>query len=286
LHPPKEKLRQFVDGKLDEISSKEIVRHIEACEFCREFSEEYRIFASVKADDGFDKSISINGLVNKLLEKRSKSMIIPLIPLVSETKPAISPYLLAADGKPDSTPEIESLATLYSEDPEIVMKVMRDWSLGHDYLQLISDDPGRASYVLIQVPEKDREFVTDETGRAIIEGEALKDYDKLKWQIKMPDAEFELEALKYDPEKIEKSDELILETENNDKIKVTFERRTKGKQITINILELSGIRVIEDTKVIISHLKQAKVFDARPEKPITMYLSGPEDKINIRLFHK
>lgn len=287
MHFSRDQLKLYVEGKLNDESSKEVNKHIDICEMCREFCDYYHIFIdSLSKARKEDIPVKALKMAEKIYHDALKTNVIRLQKLTTSDNNFDYAVLLAADGEKGPIQAIENLATFYSEDPEIVLRVMRDSTRWKDYLQLISDDPKQVSYVLVQIPELGKEYITDENGRATLEGEALKDHDKLKWQVKLPDALFELEPLRYDPDRIEKTEEMILETENRDKIKVIFERRTEGKQITLNILELEGKSEFKDAKVIISHQRESKIFEARPEEPITMYLSGPEDKINIRLFHK
>ena len=49
MHPQKNELKSFVEGTLDVFSSNEVGKHIETCELCGEFCEDYRILVDSMA---------------------------------------------------------------------------------------------------------------------------------------------------------------------------------------------------------------------------------------------
>lgn len=283
MHPPKDKLKLFVERRLDISEVESIKDHLEDCEFCRQFCENYRLLLdSLNRAKNEKIPPAALELANRIFRQAMKANVIPLFPLTTaETESAV---LLAADGQEKPSPTVQNLTTLYSEDPEVVLRVMRDPDRDHDYLQLISDDPDLVSCVMVQLPELGREYITDENGHAVIEGDTPENCGKLKWQIKMPDAVFDLEPLVYDPNKVEYSGETILETENRDKIQVTFEGKTEGKQITLRIIELDGKTDFGNIKVFVSQHKIGRLIKAGPNESVTFDIADPESSINIRLF--
>ena len=283
VHPPKEKLRLFVEQRLDVSEIEIIERHLKECEFCHEFCDNYRIYLET-LDQARKEDIPKKAWeqADRLFRQAWSSNIIPLLPLTAD-KPKAE-YVLAADGQEKAKPAIQCLATMYSEDPEIVLRVMRESRLDHDYLQLISDDSDLISHVMIQLPDLNQDFVTNEEGIAAIENEPIDDYEKIKWQIKTPDAIFNLEPLAYDPDKTERSRETILETLKKDRIRITFEDKTVGKQITLQILELEGRTDFDNIRVLISQQKVSQLISTRADGRITFEITDPKSPINIRLF--
>lgn len=283
MHPLKQKLKYFVDNKLDEAAFEEVEKHLKICQFCQEFVDDYKLLMA-SVDKAADEELPQRALAlaEQLYQDGLKGKIIPLTPLGTEEK--ATALLLAADGKQEFRPRVKNLTTLCSENPDIVLRVMRDTDKGEDYLHLISDDPALSSNVMVQIPELNREFITDNHGRAILENIELEKLEQLKWQVKMPDAVFSLEPLIYDPDKTEYGSDIILETEKHDRIKVTFEGKTEGKQIAIEILELEGVSNFGQVKVILTQKESLVTRNAVPKSPITFRLEDNKAVINIRLF--
>jgi len=221
-------------------------------------------------------------LADRLYKDALAGKIISLEPLLSEV--SAPPLHLAADGDKEFTPHVQNLTTLCSESPEIILRVMRDLDKGQDYLQLISDNPALSARVMVQIPELKREFITDDNGQATLESGLPDAPEKLTWQIKMPEAVFSLEPLVYDPDKTEYAEDIILETQRKDKIKVTFEGKTEGKQISIRILELDGRTDFGRVKVSVSQQNVSVFKDVERNERLSFDLIDANDKINIRLF--
>ena len=153
-----------------------------------------------------------------------------------------------------------------------------------DYLQLIADDPELVSNVLVQIPELHKEYLTDHEGRAVVVADQSIDWSNLKWQIKMPEAVFELEPLQYDPDKVISSKEFTLETDDYSKIRVIFESRIEGKRLSLQVLQLDGHTDFETIKVSVSHGNFHTITEATADESLTFDLTGSEDRIDIRLF--
>ena len=282
VHPERKKLREFLAGQLGQPEMEIINRHLAGCEFCQEFCENYHLFKdSLEKVKNEEVPPSGRELADQLFRQAIRGSIVPLVPLSpTETR---SGLLLAADGEQEQPPGPQNLTTLYADDPEMVLRVMRDPESG-DYLQLISEDISLVSGVMVELPELGREFITDQSGHAILDDIPTDQYDKLKWQIRMPEAVFNLEPLTYDPERVQYSQETILESEHQDKIQVVFEGKTEGKQIILRVLELDGKPEFGSIKVVISQEKSTKSFATRPDETITFEIAEPGNAINIRIF--
>ncbi len=283
MHPSGKELKRFIENRLDELSARRIKEHLKQCEFCREFVENYRLFGQ-SLDDAAEESIPPEALqlADRLYSDALAGRIISLEPLFSK---ASEPKLhLAADGEKEFRPRVQNLTTLYSENPEVIMRVMRDLDSGEDYLQLISDDPAFSAHVMVQVPELKRELITDDSGQAMLESGFLEVPEKLTWQIKMPEAVFSLEPLVYDPNKTEYAKDIVLETERQDKIKVTFEGKTEGKQISIRILELDGKTDFGQVKVSVSQRHASAFKDIKRDESLSFDLVDTKDVIKVRLY--
>ncbi len=283
MHPEREQLKRFVEKRLDQPKMVEISRHLTACELCREFCENYRVLMD-SLNMTKEEKVPPSGwaLADRLYQQAIRGRVIPLIPLLSAEADSI--LLLAADGEKEQTPGPQNLTTQHSTDPEVVLRVMRDPVRG-DYLQLISEDTNLVSGVMVELPELGREYITDKSGHADLDDISTEEYDKLKWQVKMSGAIFDLESLAYDPDSVEYAEETIIETENRDKIQVTFAGKTEGKQITLRVLELDGNKEFGSIKVVVSQEKSRKSFATRPDQSITFEIAEPGNAIDIRIFY-
>jgi hypothetical protein len=282
MHPSRDELRRFVDNELEEPLTTTVRDHIEQCVFCYNYVENQRLLLeSLKQAEKGAMPLKALKLADRLYETALAGRMVSLKPLLPKDTPLLR---LAADGDKEFRPQVENITTLCSENPEIVLRIMRDFDRGHDYLQLISDDPALSSHIMVQIPQLQKEFITDENGRAEIDASVLDKPDQLSWQIRMPDAVFSLEPLVYDPNKTEYSKDIVLTTEKQDKIKVTFEGKTEGKQISIRILELDGRTDFGVVRVSVSQHHASLFKDVKRNESLSFDLVDATDEIKIRLF--
>ena len=285
LHPTRESLIAFVEKRLEQAEGQQLRQHLEVCEFCREFCDDYRLlYESLRAAQQEELPPEAQALADRLYHAALIGQVIPLRILGPRTDGSELP--LAADGDRQAGSYSDQALTLYSEDPEIVLRIMSGPQPDDNYVQLISDDMSLVSHVLIQAPQLGREFVTDDQGRAELGDERLEITDEVKWQLKMPDAVFDLEPLTYDPHKTEYSRQVTLQTDRQDKVEVTFERKTEGKQITLRVLELDGREDFGDIKVVVSTPQASSHAQIGDDKTATFAIDDPDSTVNIRLFTK
>ncbi len=283
MHPLKAMLRRYIDGLLEDESEKvRIEEHLGECEFCREYCENYRELNNA-LNSPVDSSPALDQLANRLYKNAFGSNIVELSLISSpESKPG---YSLAADGEPELKKGIYSLATLGSEDPEVVLKNMRDTERNLNYIQLLSEQPKYSSNVLIQIPEINREIFTDHNGRADLETSLPEKIAGMKWQIKLPDAGVSLSPIKYDPDKTEYQTEQVLETERNDKILIRFEGKTGGKKIILTLLQLEGNKDFGPVRISVSQKDYSMIHRIdKPGTELRFDLADPEAELFIRLF--
>jgi len=285
MHPSKNELRRYANDTANQVEAEQIKGCL--CEFCREFVEEYQLLTqSVAKASAEPLPESARAQAESLYRQALRGLLVAMTPL-SDSIPDQT-IALAADGasRDKSDLSLENLTTLYSEDPEIVLRVMRDRAKRQDYLQLISESAEAVDNVLVQIPSLGREYLTDSKGWAELDRVPEESLSDIKWQIKMPDAVFDLEPLVYDPDRTEYSDQVELETENNDQIRVTFEGKTEGKQVSLEILRLDGSDDFGPIKVTISHDNSQSIMDAQPNQPIRFGLAESASVIKIRLFEQ
>ncbi|RJP70537.1 MAG: hypothetical protein C4532_09175 [Candidatus Abyssobacteria bacterium SURF_17] len=285
MHPSRDDLRHFVDGQLSDSRLRtEIARHLEFCEFCADFCADYRdLTQPLPTEDPSPLSEAEIRLRERLRIAALPGTVIDLLPLTAETSDLSEPYM-AADGLPAKKPDITNLATLFSEEPEIVLRVMRDSALGRDYLQVVAADTEMAAHVMVCLPDLGCEFVTDASGRADLDLSGADNIDRLKWQIRMPEAVFSLEPLQYDPERIEYAEEIILETERRDRIEIRFEGRTDGKQLVVRVLEIDGNREFTPVRVLVSQSGRNQLATGKPGRTVEFGPIDASTSIQIRLY--
>ncbi|MEW5796085.1 MAG: hypothetical protein AB1772_06955 [Candidatus Zixiibacteriota bacterium] len=283
MHPSRDDLILYIDGTLaDLVRRQEISDHVEACEFCAEFCRNYRQLAEPTEPTAAESlPEKFSRLRDSLYESALRSLVVDLKPLISE-RPEVS--YLAADGPSGKQPAVRKIATLYSESPEVVVQIMRNTEQGRDYLQIQSEEPRLAAHIMVQLPELGREFVTDAHGRAELDLSPATNLEQLKWQIKMPDAVFALEPLAYDPDKVEYTREMTLQTDRHDRIDIRFEGRTEGKQLSIRVVELDGRTDFGPVKVVVTQKSRTNLVSALAGTPVMIGPVDPDTTIDIRLY--
>jgi len=285
MHPDPKELRQFVKQSLiDKKRMEKISTHVNECEFCHDYCEDYRAMLDAEA-------ASIHGQLSpralSAIDRIHKNSIQGrIIELKRFDQPATKIYQLAADGEDKPKLNIENIATLYSDQPEIILKLMRDNLKKQEYIQLIANDDSLTSGVMVEIPDAGRSFLTDDWGKAPIDESLSDKILSMKWQIKMPSATFALTPFKYDPEAVEYQKDIILHTEKDDKIKVSFKGKTVGKQISISILQLEGDNEFGQVKMVVSQKDKIKTETLSGEKEILFTISDADDEIKIRLYRQ
>jgi hypothetical protein len=283
MHPSRSDLRRYCDQRLVEPAARTVAEHLAVCEFCREYCEEHRALTqAIDREAGRTIAALDAHRIDEIHRKTLAGMVVELatsIPVAAD-----EPALLAADGGSQVHARLENLGTLYSENPEVVLRIMRDNSRQQDYLQLVSEDEHLVSRVLVQVPELELNVLTDQYGRGDIEWSDLRDFARYGWRVKLPDAEFSLSPLQYDPEKVEYHEETILETERGDRLGIRFEGRTEGKRLTVRILQFEGRSDFDTVRVVVSQATESVSRNLSRADALDLELSSPDDLIAIRLF--
>ena len=285
VHPTRERLIAFIEGQLEEPETGKLSGHLDDCEFCREFLDDYRLLQeSLAMAEQEELPEAVRELTERLYRETLLGCVVSLEPLAAEA--GLPTRALAADRETEEAASHDPGITLYSEDPEIILRLMSGPRPDDNYVQLISDDSALVSHVLVQAPQLGREFLTDARGRAELGAAPLELTDDIKWQIKMPDAVFDLEPLVYDPDKPEHSEQVTLETDRQDKLEVTFERLTEGRKITLRLLELDGKQDFGEVKVVVATEQTSRLDQIGIGSSATFVLDDAEATVNIRLFSK
>jgi len=285
MHPSRRDLRGYCDRRLAGAQFETITAHLESCQFCREFCSEFRamtehIDEAVRQHRPGSGEHPADGIYHAALAGLS----IRLVQTTSIAPPEVA--LLAADGSSSTSPRLENLGTLYSENPEIVLRIMRDNVHRCEYLQLVSEDDRLISSVLVQVPALDLSILTDRNGRGDIDWREIKDLARHEWRVKLPDAEFSLAPLEYDPDQVEYHEETVLETTRGDRVGIRFEGRVEDKRITVRILQLGGRSDFGTVHVAVTQAGEAVAARLSDQDVLHMDLTSPRDTIAIRLYRE
>jgi len=283
MHPVQDLLRRYCDRDLEPAAAKQVEAHLRRCELCREFCEEYRALGEF-VDQQAERPLPTEAqhAASRLYRAGFGGEVVVLRPFSGEAEAA--PIHLAADRPGESGPRFENLATFFSEQPEVVLRIMRDNERDQDYLQLVSEDTNLISQVLVEMPDLELSVITDEHGRGVFEKRFPDDARELPWQIKMPEAEFSLLPLQYDPNRVEYSEDIVLETVRKDRVAIRFEGQREGKQISIRILELNGRADFTPVSVAVSQGGKSLIGNLAQDDVLYFDMEGTESTIDIRLF--
>lgn len=282
IHPTREELGRYIRNSMRSNEREQISRHVESCEFCMETVRALGEFERFEREsESAVPSVESRNKAHQLFRRMFRGQTFQLS-LQDEVQP--TEYLLAADGKEATHPAVENLATVYNVDPELVLKVMRDNRVHRTYLHLIGDNPALFSHVLIEAPQTNRTYVTNEAGQAEIEDAHSFDAASAKWQVKLPEAEFSLEPLTFDPDRPNYQTETVLKTERGDRVKLTFEGTGTAKHIKIEVLSLEGRSDAEPLFAAISVDNITSSHRGVTGKPILVNVDKLPVAVQIRIY--
>lgn len=284
IHPSRSELEAFSDKELVDVLAAPIAAHLATCEFCTEYVSSYESFRR-----GLDEisNSPLSATTERFLQSLDFQIRPGTIIALSVLPPvwSVRESHLAADGRKEAHRDIISLATLYSENPEVVMKLMRDQREGSSFVQLIAESPELTANVLVCSTDHGIEIVTNDDGRAVLSDSLLTDPMSMHWQIRLPEVSFDLQPLIYDPEKPEYAGATILETDRGDRIRVTLIGKTVGKQIEIELLALDGQSDFSSAKIAFIADDRSELKDAGTGQRVLFSLPEKTASITLRIFH-
>lgn len=283
IHPSHSILEAFSDKELVESAAATVATHLAVCEFCSGYVRQYDSYRRGLQEilDAPLPAATANFLFSA--DRRGAGAnIIDLVALPALRTTRETHY--AADGKQAPLRDIVSLATLYSESPEIVMKLMRDQRDGSNFVQLIAESSHLTANVLVCTPDQGMEIVTNDDGRAILPSNLMTDPATIHWQIRLPEATFDLVPLIYDPNKTEYSQETVLETDRGDRVRVRLMGKTVGKQVEVELLALEGKSDFAAVKIVIIADNQSQLKDAATGQRVLFALPEKTAAVNLRVF--
>ncbi len=285
MHPSKNDLRLYTEGRLEESAQQKIKEHLRLCEFCSEFCRDHKLYLEsrveamqneipLKAHHVFDR-LRLNALTGRKYD---------LEPLSDPAKRR--DLYMAADGHEDEQdhPGLVSMGSFACEDPELILRLMRDNREGSDYLQLIGDDQALVAHVLVTAPEIDYEALTDAEGRAVLNLDSGIIPAELHWQVRMPDAVFRLEPIEFKADRIENEESFDLKTDNDDHVEVRIMKRGEGHQLSLKLLKIGGKSDFEDARIVVWADDESAQTVINSGGTFQLDLASKPSNINIRLF--
>ena len=167
---------------------------------------------------------------------------------------------------------------------ELVLRVMRNHDRHRDFVQLVADDPATVAHILVQIPDLNCEFMTDASGRADLPEGERDDYRAMKWQVRFPEAVFDLQPLLSAPRDSSSSDEVTLTTEQGDEIVVVLESASAGQTLSVTVKSVRGVTDFDKLRAYVTTAHESARARLAPDKPVYV---GPVDSrstLKISLF--
>lgn len=283
MHPIREEFDRYLQGTLECARRQQVEKHLLDCNFCAELVKNLKLrqkFSSHSLTE--DMPPNLEEVADRLFDLSLRGTLIELTLLERHSTGPSS--LMAADGLSREDMGVENLATVYSENPEIVLRLMRDNKAGQCYVQVVSDDPALYENMLVELPDIGRSVITDKNGRAQIDDIDPDQISDMRWRIRLPDVVFDLESLTFDPNQTEYRKETILESKQGDRIRVSLEGMGDGKQIELEVLQLDGSAKIGRLHMVVSVDDDIQRFSLEGKKSVVIETGSLPGKIRIRLY--
>ena len=288
MHPSEVELIGYANATPDERAQLgALAEHLQVCRSCRDRLERLEDWRDAVADSlsqGLpDEAVALTERVYQ--DALFAARTIPLVPMTFD--PAEEPSRLAADGDivPASPVGLKHLATLYSERPEIVLRVMRDKQTQEDSLHLLGKDPALVRNVLIHIVEPPMDFVTDHRGVANLGRGRLDDPASLQWQVRLPDATFVLSPLEHEPQTSSAAREFELAAEGGNRMGVTLDRAAEGMVLRLRPIAIGGREDFERVRLVISQGQaERRIVETYGAEPCVVSRLSAAAPIDIRIF--
>ncbi len=288
MHLTNDELATLAHAQARESESLRAIRaHLDGCEDCRvRFAEieGWHIAVEGSMAEGFPRvAQSVADQIYR--DAITASRVVLLSPM---TMPQThEPVHLAADGQAEteSVRPLEHRATMVSENPELVMRIMRDPASGEETLHLIGADPSVTRHVIIHVDDPPLDLVTDADGKALLTGTPMANPADARWEIRLPDATFaltRLEGMGIDPGG---EREVTLSSGPDNEMGITLTEGPDGLALRLRLLRVNGRNNIERARLVISQqdLGDRIIVSALNQPCVVSGLSAAQP-IDIRIF--
>jgi len=284
-HPSHDDLIRFAHLPVDErVSMPLVAAHVLECGVCADEMAAIGEWLAELERSTVSGTLPLSGMAASILTRAAQLMrTIVLVPL--ETSPiAISPPALAADGASQPSPGWTHRATLYSEIPELVMRVMHDAATNRDFLHLSGADPELTRHVMIHLVEPSLDFLTNENGIAEVEAGAIVDPGSVSWQLRLPDATFHLSTLELGQEQVPGSG-TVLETPDGNRVEARMVDQHGGILLSVRPLAIGGMTEFARVQIVVSQVGgRWRIGEAASSHESVSAQVAAGEPIEIRLF--
>lgn len=281
MHPSDLELIQFARKPAAERDSRDPVAvHMADCGLCR---DELSLMEKWLADHNTQNSTMpprslFEEAVLKLLQRPSSVIQLTILEMSQRTGVGHS---LAADGVVMPQAGLQHRATLYSEEPEVILRIMYDPATQRDVLQLTADDPVLSGHVFIRYGDPPIDVLTNERGIAEIPAKSIDDPMALSWRVQLPDASFTLRAL--DAPRL--PDETVIDLPDGDRIAVAALSDTAGLSLRVRPLRIHGREQIGRFRAVVCQSGgRWQVVDTPPSGECVAANLSSDAPIEIRLY--
>ncbi len=271
-------------ARLDETGRRDlpaIGQHLAECPEC---AEELAIVSEWLDAESADAAAApspslLSELVYRLAVRSTRR--IDLTPFAA--LPAPSTYALAADGGEPPGAGWQHRATLYSEDPEVILRIMHDPQGHRDFLQLTGADPSLTRNVRVHLADTPTDFFTDDRGIAEIGAPMPDDPSGLHWQIRLPDATFALSPLELAARL--RAAETVLEAEGGHRLAAAIVDEGDSVSLRIRPLSIFGQTAFAKVRVVVSQAGgRWRLGEAATAQDTITTQVTTDEPIEIRLF--
>lgn len=281
MHPSDLELIQFARKPAAERDLRDpIAAHVAGCGLCRDeisLMEEWLAEQS-NQDSGTPSRSPFEEAVLRLL--RRPVSVIPLTILDLPHRTGFG-HSLAADGVALPQAGLQHRATLYSEMPEVILRIMHDPATQRDVLQLTADDPTLSRHVFIRYGDPAVDVLTNERGIAEVPATSINDPMALTWRVQLPDASFTLKAL--DAPRL--PDETVIDLPDGDRIAVAALSDSAGLSLRVRPIRIHGREQIGRFRAVVCQPGgRWQVVDTPPSGECVAANLSSDDPIEIRLY--
>jgi len=264
-----------------------VQEHLKQCEPCRirvaEIEQWHRGTHDSMAEGLPEKAVSLADHVYRDAVRASR--VILLTPMAMPQ--SIEPVHLAADGvtETDKAQTLEHRATMVSENPELVMRIMRDPQSGKETLHLIGSDPRVTRHVLIHANDPPLDLITDAKGKATLTGLPMDNPADARWEIRLPDATFALSPLEELGAKHGDEREVTLSAGPDNEMSITLTEGPDGLALRLRLLRVNGRDTIEHARLVISQQSLGdRIVESALNQPCVVSGLSAAQPIDIRIF--
>lgn len=281
MHPSELELINFARTTAAERDPRDpVTAHLATCEVCRDQVSLMEAWLAAAGNQSFGTPARspFEEAVLRLL--RRPASVIPLTILDMPQRVGAG-HSLAADGVAVPQAGLQHRATLYSEEPEVILRIMHDPATQRDVLQLTADDPALSEHVFIRYGEPPIDVLTNERGIAEIPAKSIEDPTALSWRVQLPDASFTLKAL--DAPRL--PDETVIDLPDGDRIAVAALSDTSGLSLRVRPIRIHGQEQIGRFRAVVCQSGgRWQIVETRPSGECVAANLSSSEPIEIRLY--